>query len=84
MKRRTVLSESQLRRIVRQLIRENDVGMYPAIPSISQELSDEEEMEPEEFDSDEDMYVGMYPAVPPPVSDRNVGMYPAVGRSMPR
>ena len=84
MKRHKVLSESQLRRIVRQLIRENDVGMYPAVPSISQELSYEEEMEPEEIDSDEDMHVGMYPAVPPQVSDRNVGMYPVVGRSLPR
>ena len=52
------------------------MGLYPAVP---QELSDEETMEPEELEGDEDMHVGMYPAVPPPVSDRNVGMYPAVG-----
>lgn len=79
MKRRTVLSERQLRRIVRQLIRENDVGMYPAIPSISQELSDKGETGPEESVSDKDMRVWMYPAVPPPDSDTNAAIYPAVG-----
>lgn len=80
MRRHTILSENQLRKIIRQIIRENDVGLYPALPN----GVPEEELEPEELEDDlEDrgnMHVGLYPAVPPPISDKNVGLYPAVGR----